>query len=89
MLPDPRGAGHVEAFQFLCVCACVRARVCSFIVFYCAKLIVPQSLGLGIWGLEDLGIGGLGEYRREGKYIKYKKYKQVIYILQTGITDYR
>ena len=58
-LPDPRGAGHVETFQFnssVCVC------VCSFKAFYCAKLIVPQSLGLGIWRLRDFWPWGLGDW---------------------------
>ena len=43
-LPDPRGAGHVDGFQFLSVCLCL---------FYYAKLIALQSLGLGIWGSGD------------------------------------
>ena len=43
-LPDPRGAGHVDGFQFMSVCLCL---------FYYAKLIALQSLGLGIGGLGD------------------------------------
>ena len=50
-LPDPRGAGHVEAFQFLsvCVCVCECVSVCSLNLFGLVRL-----------GLRDLGIGGLG-----------------------------
>ena len=56
-LMDPRGAGHVEAFQFLSLCACVCMSVClcvcvsgAFIVFYSATFIVAQSLVMG-WGV--------------------------------------
>ena len=30
-LPDPRGAGHVEAFQFLSVCLYVCMSVCMYV----------------------------------------------------------
>ena len=43
------------------VCLCVCGSV-HLILFYYAKLIAPQSCGLGIWGFGDLGIGGLGDW---------------------------
>ena len=48
-LPDPRGAGHVEAFQFLSVRVSVCVSVCSLYLFGLVRL-----------GLRDLGIVGLG-----------------------------
>ena len=48
MLADPEGACHVEAFQFLSVGQSVNRLVRlsdTFIVFYCDKLTVAQSLG--------------------------------------------
>ena len=43
------------------VCLCVSVCIFSSIVFYFAKLIVAQSLGVWTWGLENWGIGGLGD----------------------------
>ena len=62
VLPDPTGAGHVEAFHFLYVGQLVGRSVRqsvyrsvgpsvglsqAFKVFYCAKLTVSQSLEMG------------------------------------------
>ena len=60
-LPDLRGVSHVEAFS----CAFMCLYVCYFLVFYCAKLIVRLG-DWGIWKFEDLGIGGLRDWGIKG-----------------------
>ena len=44
-LPDPRGAGHVEAFQILCVCVCV------CLSGHLVNSIMPNSQLLKAWAL--------------------------------------